>query len=903
MPKPTYEELEQKIKQLEAEIAGVRRTEREQAIRELKWQWQTTFDAVGAAICVLDPDWAVLQCNQATMNMLGKSPEEIIGRKCYELVHGEARPHENCPARRLVETKKRETEVLHLGERWVEIAADPILDDHGTLKGIVHIMTDITKHRAAAESIEKGESTLKSIFKAAPTGIGMVVDRVIMQANDRLCEMTGYRREELIGQSARMLYPTDEAFEYVGREKYRQIDERATGTVETRWRRMDGEILDVLLSSTPLNSEDLSQGVTFTALDITERKRAEAAMEMFKSAAEASSDAIGMSTSQGRHWYQNEAFDDLFGQIGEDPPATLYVDQAVGREVFQTIMAGNPWSGEVEMYGKDGNKLQILLRAYAVKDHPGKVTSLVGVHTDITERKRFVGELQRSEQRFRALAELLPQTVFEMQTDGRLTFVNNNALKIFGYTIEEFEQGLNALDMLVPEDRDKVQAAMGAVLRGETGHDGWRFTAMRKDGSTFPVLIYSSVSTDEHGKIGLRGIIIDISEQEKLVQERDKFEEQYIQAQKMEAVGRLAGGVAHDLNNMLSPIVGYGELLLDAIPSDAPDREAIGQMLGAGLRAKDMVRQLLAFSRKQALEIRSVNLNQILAGFESLLDRILRDDIQLELKLSRGIPDILADAGQIEQVVMNLAVNAQDAMPDGGKITIVVGMVELDEDDIQTHQMASAGRYVVLTFSDTGHGMDTETKERIFDPFFTTKGQGKGTGLGLATVYGIIKQHNGSIRVYSEPGKGAVFRAYFPVAPSFASGAPSEVQQPEKIFGTESVLIVEDNASVRKLSESILSKYGYQTIAVNGGRDCLQLLPQKHHFDLLLTDVVLQDTNGKELYDQVKISYPEIKVLYMSGYTDDVIVHHGILEEGISFIQKPFSVRTLLQKVREVLDA
>jgi PAS domain S-box-containing protein len=631
------------------------------------------------------------------------------------------------------------------------------------------------------------QTTLRSIFKAVPTGIGMAINRVILQANDLLCEMTGYSRDELIGRSARMLYPTDEAYDQVGREKYHQIWEKGIGSVETRWRCKDGTSLDILLSSAPLNSADQSQGVIFTALDIT-------------------------------------------------------------------------------------------------------------------ARKGFESELRRSERRFRALAELLPQTVYEMGLDGRLTFVNNNAYKMFGYTVKEFERGLSALDMIVPEERERALSAIMAIIEGGIGHKGWHFTARRRDGSTFPVLIYSTVIAEEGGPKGLRGIIVDISEHERLVEEKDRLEAQYIQSQKMEAVGRLAGGVAHDLNNMLTPIVGYSEVLLGDMPAEAPDREMVDQILSAALRAKDMVQQLLAFSRRQTLEIKPVSLNQILAGFESLLDRILRDDVQLELKLSRGVPNILADAGKIEQVIMNLAVNAQDAMPDGGKITIEVNVVELGAESSEALQLATPGPYVLLSFGDSGHGMNTETKARIFDPFFTTKVQGKGTGLGLATVYGIVKQHNGAIQVESEPGMGAVFKTYFPAAPGLElpeGAGPAQAGNPR---GTESVLIVEDNAAVRKLAENILKQYGYQTDSATGGEACQALLTQGRKFDLLLTDVILEDTNGKELYYLVKQHIPQIKVLYMSGYTDDVIVDHGVLESGIAFIQKPFMLGELLKKVRQVLD-
>lgn len=776
MSRPSYEDLELQVQRLQAEIERTKCGVRERGINEFKWQWQTTFDAISSSVCVLDTNWHIVYCNKATSSLLGRKRKEVVGSKCFELVHGMKMPHDQCPAKRSKQSLQREIEVIKVGESWMEVAVDPIIDEFGELKGIVHVVTDISS-----------------------------------------------------------------------------------------------------------------------------RKESEVALHLFKSAVEASSDAIGMSTPAGHHWYQNRAFDTLFGHIGESA-REVYCDREVADEVFRTITAGRSWSGEVAMYGKGGEKLQILLRAYAVTDQSGKVTNLVGVHTDITARKRFEADLLLSEQRFRALAELLPQTVFEMDLDGRLTFVNNAAFRIFGYSPQDFEEGLNAFDMIVADDRPNAQAAIQQILQGDAEHGGWRFTALRKDGSTFPVLIYSSVNSEEPGNSGLRGIIIDMSEQERLAHEKNKLEEQYAQSQRMEAIGRLAGGVAHDLNNMLSPILGYGELLMDMVAPEAPGRQAVEQILSAGLRAKDMVRQLLAFSRKQALEIKSINLNQVLAGFESLLDRILRDDIQLELKLQRGVPDVLADTGQIEQVVMNLAVNAQDAMPDGGKITIEVGMVDLEDDEVKQHQLSHIGRYVVLTIRDTGQGMDADTKERIFDPFFTTKGPGKGTGLGLATVYGIVKQHSGSIYVYSEPGMGAIFKIYFPAAVNQPGETSEEVLEAAVLDGNEHILIAEDNSAVRLMAESILCKYGYRTIAVSGAAECTKVLEKSTGFDLLLTDVVLQDTNGKELYKQVKNYFPQIKVLYMSGYTDEVIVHHGVLEEGIAFIQKPFSIHDLLKKVRNVLD-
>lgn len=531
------------------------------------------------------------------------------------------------------------------------------MDEKPTYEQLENRIKELEAQRRCFEqSLHQSESTLGSLFKATPAGIGMVCNRIITQANDRLCAMTGYRRSELIGRSSRLLYATDEEYENVGLEKYRQIGLKGTGTVETRWRCKNGDILDVLLSSTPLDPRDLSAGVTFTALDIT-------------------------------------------------------------------------------------------------------------------ERKRFEEKLRRSEQRFRELAELLPQTVFEITPEGRLTFVNKNASKVFGYTGEDFRKGLNVTELVVPEEQQKMSEQINKLVQGRKTESGHKFTAVRKDGTSFPVLFYCSVSLDQNGTTGVRGIMIDMTQEERLTKERDKFREQYIQAQKMEAIGLLAGGVAHDFNNLLSPILGHGELLLSVLSENDPIRSAVEEIYSAGLRAKNLVRQLLTFGRKQTLDLQSVELNQILTGFEGLLHRMLPENIRIQWMLASELPEILADPGQIEQVVMNLVINAGDAMPEGGQLTIMTERIEFTEAHAALNQIVQPGYYVMLMISDTGHGMDAATRQRLFEPFFTTKGKRKGTGLGLATVYGIIKQHHGHIRVYSEPGEGTVFKIYFPEGKHALQGA------------------------------------------------------------------------------------------------------------------------------------
>jgi two-component system cell cycle sensor histidine kinase/response regulator CckA len=384
--------------------------------------------------------------------------------------------------------------------------------------------------------------------------------------------------------------------------------------------------------------------------------------------------------------------------------------------------------------------------------------------------------------------------------------------------------------------------------------------------------------------------------------ERERLEKQFHQAQKLESIGRLAGGVAHDLNNLLSPILGYGELLLLENAGADRRRENVEQILKAGRRARDLVRQLLAFSRRQTLQFRPIDLNALLKNFQKLIRRTIREDVDIRILPTKSLPLIKGDMGQLEQVVMNLAVNAQDAMPDGGALIIETGSVELDEHYASEHEGVTPGLYVLLTFSDTGTGMDSETLGQLFEPFFTTKELHEGTGLGLSTVYGIVKQHGGNVWAYSEPGLGATFKIYLPVS---TESLPVGNRPPESEAkgGSETILLVEDDEDVRELAFAILERNGYALLVAESGQEALSLL--EHHdgpLHLILTDVVMPGINGRQLFDQASVLYPHAKALYMSGYTRDVIAHRGVIDAGVNFIQKPFSVKLLATRVREVLD-
>ena len=467
-----------------------------------------------------------------------------------------------------------------------------------------------------------------------------------------------------------------------------------------------------------------------------------------------------------------------------------------------------------------------------------------------------------------------------------------------GYSRDEFVAGvLQWSGTTAPEWRDSDRRAV-EQLEARGIAPPWEKELVRRDGSRVPVLV--GVAMLEYPDC--IAFIADLSAQKQAEIALRRTEEQLLRTQKIEAVGRLAGGVAHDFNNLLSVILSYCSFMTDELGPDHPMRADVDEIRLAGERAADLTRQLLAFSRQQVVEARVLDLGTVLRGMEKMLRRLVGEDIDLRITAVSDLGKVKADQGHMEQVVMNLVVNARDAMPHGGPLTIEAGNVQIDDAYARERLGSSAGPHVMIAVSDTGQGMDKATQERIFEPFFTTKEMGKGTGLGLSTVFGIVKQSGGSVWVYSEPGRGTTFKVYLPRTDE-VDRAPTPAGEMQTLRGSETILLTEDDDQVRAVAVGILKRNGYRLLEARNGVEAMELCA-KHvgPLDLLLTDVVMPEMSGRELSERIKAIRPGVKVLFMSGYTEDAILHHRVLVPGIELLQKPLTPHSLVRKVRSVLD-
>jgi len=624
-------------------------------------------------------------------------------------------------------------------------------------------------------------------------------------------------------------------------------------------------------------------------------------LSLLQGITEGTTDSVFVKDLQGRYLLINSAGANLLGRrveevIGKDD-SELFTPET-GRE----IMAADRKvveSGRAQTYEEIGVSAGVARTYLSTKgphrDSNGGIIGLLGICRDITDRKRAEQEFRQSQQKLRIHFEHTPLAVIEWDTQLRITEWSPSAERVFGYSRQE-AIGRDSSLLVPPALREHVDG-IGRQLLTQKGGTRSTNDNLTKDGRTISCEWYNTPLVDESGQVlGVATLVQDVTE-------RVALEERLRQSQKMEAVGRLAGGVAHDFNNLLTVIMGYSQILTDGLPGASRLKDATTQIRSAADRAAGITRQLLAFSRKQVLSPRVIDLNDVMLNLDTMLRRLIGEDVEVLTVPGRDLGAVRADPGQIEQVIMNLALNARDAMPNGGKLTLETENMELDASYASEHEPLQPGRYVMLAVSDTGTGMSPDTQAHIFEPFFTTKEVGKGTGLGLSMVYGIVKQSGGYIWVYSEPGRGTSFKIYLPRVDQLAEAIALEKRPASVRRGTETILLVEDDAQLRALTSSVLIHCGYKVLSAAGTEEGLALCRENHRdIHLLVTDVIMPGMNGRQLAEQVKQISPSTKILYVSGYTSNAIVHYGVLDPGLRFLPKPFSLAALVAKVREVLD-
>jgi two-component system cell cycle sensor histidine kinase/response regulator CckA len=633
------------------------------------------------------------------------------------------------------------------------------------------------------------------------------------------------------------------------------------------------------------------------------RRRMMRGEELFRLISENAADMIAVVDMQGKRIFNSFSYEKILGySVAELKKSSSFEQihpedrEKVRDAAEQARLTGVGKPLEYRVRHKDGSWRMLESTASVIRNSKGDPENLVVVNRDITERKRSAEALRRSEAGFRSVVEDAPYGIYRASLSGELVLVNSALEKMLGYSSQEELLHTN-LATGIYRDAHEHEKLNQVLLQQESFKDvevDWK----RKDGAPITVRCSGCPIKDETGAV----TYVEVFAED--VTERRTLERQLRMAQKMEAVGRLSGGIAHDFNNLLGVIIGYSQVLKRSLPPESAPFEHAQEIEKASQRAVSLTRQLLAFSRQQVLEPVDLSLNTLLSDMEKMLPRLIGEDIALKLDLDSSLSQVKADPGQIEQVVLNLAVNARDAMPDGGKLLIQTANVTLDSAYTHHHPGARAGSYVMLRVTDTGTGIDPEIQSQIFEPFFTTKERDKGTGLGLATVYGVVKQSGGYIAVDSEKGKGASFSVYLPRLEQPAVHSSLAVAAPMDTRGSETILLVEDAEPLRKLAAMFLKESGYRILSAPDGQQALHIARQHPGpIHLLLTDVVMPGMNGRVLGERLATTQPGMKVLYMSGYTDSFIAGHGVLEPGTHLLHKPFTQETLTRKVRELLDA
>ena len=879
----------------------VRQSQAHRLLREREERFHALIQHAWDAVLILDRSFRIVFASDSTRNVTGFEPAELIGADACSFVHPEdaavLRQRLFRAARAFGSRMGAECRCRHKEGSWrdCEIIVVNRIDDPAVC-GIVLNYRDVTeRNRAEAE-----RRYLAAIVQSSHESIiGTSLDGVIRSWNSGAERLFGFRAAELVGRSKiDVLMPGGQ------QEHMRVLHQRvATGETispfETVRRRRDGTLVDVSLALSPIrDAEGVVTGISAVARDITRQREAQTAaiesVREYRSLFDAS--PLGLAhTSLDGHWVRvNRSLCQMLGYTEEDLQGTAFTacihpdDVSHALDEQADLVAGRErQQGERRYRRRDGRYVWVRTHAQVYREATGAAGYVIMALEDISAFKAAEERLRRTVDQLQAVVSSVPMALWALDRDGTVTFSEGRLLHRFGVQPGE----LVGRSQLAPfAATPEIVEVTRRALAGEQVH-----ATVSLCGGIFETW-YSPLVSDEGVFVGTIGVAVEITD-------RLKLEEQFRQAQKMEAIGRLAGGVAHDFNNLLTAIIGYGELALGELPPDSGVRADVEEICKAGHSAAALTRQLLAFSRRQVLQPQALFINDIVIRMRSLLGRVIGADIALTTDLDAVRP-VYADPSQIEQIVMNLAVNARDAMPHGGRLTIRTANVQLHDDFVRHHPGATAGPHVLLAVTDTGIGIAPEIRARLFEPFFTTKESGKGTGLGLPTVYGIVTQTGGALDVDSEPGRGTTFTIYLPVTGAGERDDQGDLDLPTtSLRGSETLLLVEDQDEVRAVARQTLERHGYRVLDADSPARALALSVEVPSIDLLLTDIVMPGMSGHALAAQLSGQRPSLRILYTSGYADNSILQHGDPANRPPFLQKPFTSAALLAKVREVLDA
>ena len=874
---------------------------------------EAVLESANAGFLAFDSQFRFIYVNAAGEELCGKSRDQLLGQVAWDVFPTVKGTEVESNILRVMQ--ERTPLVFEYAaepqQKWYESRVSP-----GSWGGIAVWFTDVSERKIAEREIQETARRLELVTASARQGIwdwDLETGKLFWDA--RMCELYG-----IAGSAVPSSFETWKAS--VHPDDLPGVVEAAQAAIqgerEFHWQfriilptgavkliRSDGVVIR--------GADGKAERMIGASRDVTAQVAAEEKLreseERFRGAVMAAPFPAMIHADDGRVLLMNTAWSHESGYLPEEIPTTaVWTERAqadskleVDRQIEALYsLTGRRDAGEAAIRTKSGEVRLWHFGSAPLGRFSDGVRQVISMAVDVTDRVRAEEALRESEAKYRAVVESMQDVYYRTDMEGNLLMTSPSAARVFGMeSVDEFVSVNLVRDgILSQEETDRFFVEMGAkgVVKD------FEMSAHRKDGSLIFISTNSHVYTDSSGNpAGVEGVFRDITERRQAEDERAKLEEHVRQAQKLESVGRLAGGVAHDFNNLLTVINGYSDLVLRQLNERDPLYSKLTQIRSAGQRAAELTRQLLAFSRKQIIQPKPVDLNSMISGTREMLQRMVGEDVDLVTSLKASPALVFADQGQLHQVLMNLVVNARDAMTEGGVLTIETANVDL-EARADSRPGGLSGPCVLLAVSDTGVGMDHGTLQHIFEPFFTTKAEGEGTGLGLSTVYGIVRQLGGEIRAYSEPGQGASFRIYLPLLEATADAAPAAPPEDVPLYGSETILVVEDQPEVRRLAVAVLQSYGYRVLeAPHGGEALLTVESYAGPIHLMLTDVVMPRMTGKVLAERVQPLRPDMRVLYMSGYAADVMTRQGVFEPGMAYIDKPFTPEGLARKVREVL--